>query len=70
MTRKAKNVAHQSEASIEACLRECKANQALEGLSVTVETENLAREMLRGNITFEQARERVLAQHGLRVATN
>jgi len=74
MPQKAKNMTHhaseKNEADIETCIRECKANQALEGLSVTPETENLAREMLRGNITFEQARDRALAQYGIRVATN
>jgi len=74
MTRKGKNTANyaseNNEADIETCIRECKANQALEGLSVTPETENLAREMLRGNITFEQARDRALAQYGIRVATS
>jgi len=45
----------EKEAFIETCICKGKANQALEGGHVSEETENLAREMLRGNITPEQA---------------
>lgn len=53
---------------IESVIIECRANQELEGLSVPAETENLAREMMRGKITFSEARARVLLRHGIRIA--
>ena len=56
-----------SEQRIDSLLSAAKANQALEGLHISVEVENIARDMLHGKITSDEARARILAQHGISV---
>ena len=56
-----------SEQRIDSHLSAAKANQALEGLHVSVEAENIARDMLHGRITSNEARALILARHGIRI---
>ena len=57
----------QQASRIEASIAEGKANQAIEGLVVTAETESIARQMLGGLITPKEARMRVFALYSSRL---